>query len=217
MNPQVWWYLARSSGIVAWAMLTASVIWGIVLSTKAFPAHRRPAWLLAMHRWLAGLTVAFVAIHVAALVADSYVSFGLADVTVPFASDWQPGAVALGVLAMWLLVAVELTSLAMQRLTRKVWRGVHLTSYVTFWLTSFHAALAGTDASSRIYQVGAAASIIAVVWALAYRIAHRRAVRRASRTAQRAAVSSATSSTSPQASAVEASSTEPVSANHAVR
>lgn len=227
MNPQVWWYLARASGIVAWAMLTASVIWGIVLSTKAFPAHRRPTWLLAMHRWLAGLTIAFVAVHVAALVADSYVSFGLADVTVPFASDWQPGAVALGVLAMWLLVAVELTSLAMQRLPRRVWRGIHLTSYVTFWLTSVHAALAGTDTGARLYQVGAAASIVAVVWALVYRIANRRAVRRSARsaTAARAARAaqvvavgpSTTSSTRPQASAVDAPTDVPVRANHTVR
>ena len=54
MNPQIWWYLTRASGIVAWLMLTASVIWGIVLATKAFPEHRRPAWLLDLHRWLGG-------------------------------------------------------------------------------------------------------------------------------------------------------------------
>jgi sulfoxide reductase heme-binding subunit YedZ len=216
VNEQVWWYLARASGIVAWAMLTASVIWGIVLATKAFPEHRRPLWLLAMHRWLAGLTVAFVAIHIAALVADSYITFDLADVTVPYASDWQPGAVALGILAMWLLVAVELTSLAKRRLSRKVWRWVHLTSYVTFWLTSLHAAFAGTDTSSRIYQVGAAASILAVVWALAYRITVRRSARRAARAGQRSPAGR-TSSTRPQASAAEASSTEPVNASHAVR
>ena len=28
MNPQFWWYVARASGIVAWLMLTAPVIWG---------------------------------------------------------------------------------------------------------------------------------------------------------------------------------------------
>ena len=48
MNPQFWWYLTRSSGIVAWLMLTASVIWGVLLSTKAFPTQRRPAWLLEL-------------------------------------------------------------------------------------------------------------------------------------------------------------------------
>ena len=175
MSPQFWWYVTRASGIVAWLMLTASVIWGVILSTKAFPEQRRPAWILDLHRWLGGLAVSFVAIHLIALIADSYVHFTLMDLAVPLASDWKPGAVAFGVIAAWLLVAVELTSLAMRRLPRKVWRAIHLTSYVVFWLTSIHAALAGTDRTQRLYQVTAAASIFAVAWALMYRLANRRA------------------------------------------
>ncbi len=178
MNPQVWWYVTRASGIVAWLMLTASVIWGVVLSTKAFPETRRPAWLLDLHRWLGGLTVSFVAIHLIALVADSYTHFGLTDVAIPYASDWNPGAVAFGVIAAWLLVAVELTSLAMKRLPKSVWRGIHLSSYGVFWLTSIHAALAGTDRTQWLYQLTAAASIVAVGWALMYRLANRRATKR---------------------------------------
>jgi predicted ferric reductase len=181
MNPQFWWYLTRASGIVAWLMLTATVIWGILVSTKAFPNRRQPLWLLALHRWLAGLMLSFLAIHLVALVADSYVSFGLADLTVPYASEWKPGAVALGVVALWLLIAVQITSLAIRRLPRRFWRGVHLSSYVAFWLTSMHAAFAGTDTTSWLYRGGAAASILAVAWALMYRLANRRSVRRAER------------------------------------
>lgn len=174
VSPQFWWYVTRGSGIVAWLMLTASVIWGVILSTKAFPEQRRPAWLLDLHRWLGGLAVSFVAIHLIALVADSYAHFTLTDLAVPMASDWKPGAVAFGVIAAWLLIAVELTSLAMRRLPRRVWRGIHFTSYAVFWLASIHAALAGTDRTQRLYQVTAAASILAVAWALMYRIANRR-------------------------------------------
>jgi predicted ferric reductase len=189
MSPQFWWFLTRASGIVAWVMLTLSVIWGVLLSTKAFPQQRSTVWLLSLHRWLGGLTISFLAIHLAALVADSYVSFGLAEITIPYASNWKPGAVALGVLGAWLLVAVELTSLAMRRLPRKFWRVVHLSSYLAFWVTSMHAAFAGTDASSWLYRGGAAASIVAVAWALMYRVANRRAVSRAARaTAARATV-----------------------------
>jgi predicted ferric reductase len=178
MSSQIWWYVARASGIVAWLMLTASVLWGIVLSTKAFPEHRRPAWLLDLHRWLGGLTVGFVAIHLAALVADSYTTFTLADLAIPYASTWKPGAVALGVVAAWTLVVVEATSLAMKRLPRKVWHGIHLTSYLTFWLTTFHAAFAGTDRSQLLYQATAAASIAVVAWAIVYRVTHRKPNRR---------------------------------------
>jgi DMSO/TMAO reductase YedYZ heme-binding membrane subunit len=178
MNPQFWWYVARASGVVAWLMLTASVIWGVILSTKAFAGHRRPAWLLDLHRWLGGLTVSFVAIHLGALVADSYTDFTLSDLAIPFAADWKPGAVAVGVIAAWLLAAIELTSLAMKRLPQRVWRAIHLTSYAAFWLTSLHAALAGTDRSQWLYQLTAAASIVAVAWALTYRLTTGRAKNR---------------------------------------
>ena len=80
MTTPLWWFVARSSGMVAWVMLTTSVIWGVVLSTKAFPSARRPAWLLDLHRWLGGLTIAFVVLHIGALIADSYTHFTLADV-----------------------------------------------------------------------------------------------------------------------------------------
>lgn len=179
MNEQIWWHLTRSSGIVAWLALTASVIWGIVLSTKAFPQHRRPAWLLDLHRWLGALTISFVALHIAALVADSYVHFGLADVTIPLASDWKPGAVALGVVAAWILVAVQVSSLAMKRLSRRTWRGIHMTSYAVFWLSSMHGALAGTDRNALLYRATAVASLLAVAWALVYRVVNRRSARRA--------------------------------------
>jgi predicted ferric reductase len=173
MSPHLWWYVARASGIVAWLMLTASVLWGVVLSTRAFPESRRPAWLLDLHRWLGGLTVCFVAIHLASLVADTYVHFGLSDVLVPLAADWRPWAVALGVVAAWLLAAVELTSLAMKHLPRRAWRAVHLTSYAIFWLASIHAALAGTDRSAILYQATATVAIVAVGWAVIYRLTHR--------------------------------------------
>lgn len=178
MNSHFWWYVTRASGIVAWLLLTASVLWGVVLSTKAFPEQRRPAWLLDLHRWLGGLTVAFVAVHIASLVADNYVSFGLADVTIPFASNWKPAPVALGIVAAWGLIAVELTSLAMRRLPKKVWRAVHFGSYLIFWLTTLHAAFAGTDRSQALYQWTGAATIIVVAWAIVYRLTHQKPVRR---------------------------------------
>lgn len=180
MTGQFWWYVARASGIVAWLLLTASVLWGIVLSTKAFPAHRRPAWLLDLHRWLGGLTLAFVALHVSALVADSFTTFTLADLAIPYASDWKPGPVALGVVAAWSLVAVEVTSLARRRLPRRFWHGVHLVSYLTFWLTTLHAAFAGTDRTQVLYQATAAVSIATVAWAVTYRITHQKQPRPAS-------------------------------------
>lgn len=191
MNPQFWWYVTRASGIVAWLMLTGSVVWGVILATKAFPEHRRPAWLLDLHRWLGALTIVFVGLHMGALVADNYVHFDLVDLLVPFASSWRTAAVAVGVIAFWLLVAVQVSSSMMRRLPRRLWRYIHLTSYLTFWLTSIHAALAGTDRTNLLYQATATAAIVAVMWSLGYRLLRgskrRRAARRPTHTRDRSA------------------------------
>ena len=182
MSPQTWWFLTRAAGIVAWLMLTASVLWGIVLASGAFPEHRRPAWLLDAHRWLGALTVAFLSLHIGALVADSYVHFGLADITIPFASDWKPAAVAAGVLAMWSLLAVQVSSLLRKRISKRTWRAIHLSSYPTFLLVSLHGVFAGTDATQTLYGWTTGATVAAVVGLTVHRLAtHGSRPRRAAR------------------------------------
>ena len=177
MNPQLWWYIARAAGIIAWLLITASVLWGILLSTQLFPSHRRPAWLLDLHRGLGALSVLFLLTHVGALIADNYIHFDIIDIVVPFASDWKTWLVALGVFAFWGLIIVEVTSLAMKHLPRRVWRGIHFSSYLTFLLTSFHGTFAGTDATNRMYIATSILTTTTLVVALSYRVATRKAAR----------------------------------------
>ena len=91
MNPQFWWYVAHASGIVAWILLVASLVWGVLLATRVLRPHDRPAWLLDLHRALGGLAVVATGLHLLALVADSYITFGVMDLMVPFASSGSRG------------------------------------------------------------------------------------------------------------------------------
>jgi sulfoxide reductase heme-binding subunit YedZ len=156
---EVWWYAARSAGLVAYVLLTGSVVFGLAISTRAMGRRARPAWLLDLHRWLGGLATIFVGVHLLALIADSYTQFDLIDVLVPFASSWHPTAVAWGVVAFWLLVAVELTSLARRRLPRRLWRVVHTVSFPLFVLSTLHFLFAGTDAWLPVMQMGVVAAV----------------------------------------------------------
>lgn len=147
MNGQLWWYVARSSGIVAWALLAAGVLWGLALTTRITGGRPKPSWLLDLHRFLGGLALVFTGVHLAALVLDRSVEFGVADLLVPLASAWQPGAVAWGIVGLYLLLAVEITSLLRRRLPRRVWRWTHLLSFPLFATSTAHGLLAGTDAT----------------------------------------------------------------------
>ena len=146
----VWWYVARSSGIVAWGLAALAVLWGLLLSTKVLGRKVRANWLLDLHRFLGGLTVVFVAIHLVGLVLDPYVDFGIAQLLVPFASTWRPIAVAWGVVALYLLIAVELTSLLRNRIPKRWWKAVHMSSYGVFVLGTVHLLTAGTDRHSSL-------------------------------------------------------------------
>ena len=169
---QLWWYAARAGGIVSWGLLAASVLWGLALSTRffnqsAFGNRPRPNWLLDMHQWLGTLTMVFIGVHVGSLLLDSYTHFGITDVLVPFASDWDPAAVAWGVVAFWMLLAVEGTALARRWLPKKVWRSVHYLSFPVFVLSTIHGVAAGTDATTT-FAVATVVVVIAVVAMLSF-------------------------------------------------
>lgn len=153
MNEQVYWFVARSGGIVAWALVTLSVCWGLFLSTKAAAKASQPAKLLDLHRFLGGTAVLFTAIHVAGLVFDSYIEFGWMEILVPWASEWKSTAVAWGVIAMYLLLAVELTSLFMKRIPRAVWRHIHRSSFGLYIFATVHGVQAGTDTLNVWYRM----------------------------------------------------------------
>jgi sulfoxide reductase heme-binding subunit YedZ len=161
---QTWWYLSRASGIVAWALLTLAMVWGLLLSTRMFDRRPSPKGLVDLHRFLGGIAVVFVGLHVATIVADSYVHFGAADVLVPFATGWHPLAVAWGIVAMWILLAVEVTSLAMRHIPRRLWHAVHLSSYALFVSATVHAFAAGPDTRERLFELVSVAAIAIVAF-----------------------------------------------------
>ena len=138
---------------MAWALVTLSVCWGLFISTKAVAKASSPAWLLDFHRYLGGLAVFFTGVHLAGLVGDNYVYFGWAELFLPMAADWQPGPVAFGIVAFYLLVAVEVTSLAMKRLPRVLWRWVHRSSFLLYFVATYHAIAAGTDNENQWFRI----------------------------------------------------------------
>ena len=171
-DTQLWWYTARSSGIVAWAMLTASVVYGLALSTRAFGAKPRPNWLLDVHRFLGGAAVVFTGAHLLSLVLDTFVTFGPIELLVPFASEYRPSAVAWGVVGFYLLAAVEITSLLRAHLSKRAWRATHFLSFPLFVVATVHALTAGTDNDTTALRAAVFAGAAAVAALTAVRTLH---------------------------------------------
>jgi len=184
VSPKLSWYVARASGLIAWAVVTASILWGLALSTRLIRRKGVPAWVLDMHKFLGTLSLVFVAVHLAALVADNFVYFGASELFVPMASPWRPGPIAWGIAATYLLVAIQLTSWMMRRLPRKVWHAVHMTSFPMFALVTVHGFTAGADNKNLAVQWLALTGTLLVVFLITFRLL---APRRGSRSVRPAA------------------------------
>jgi methionine sulfoxide reductase heme-binding subunit len=179
MHTQFWWYTVRASGITAWALSAGSLLLGLMLSTRVLGKKPTGPWLLDVHRFTGGLSVIFVGVHLAALVADSYTHFGLADLVVPFVSTWRPAAVALGIVAFYFLLAIEITSLLMRRIPKHWWRAVHLTSGLLYVTASWHLLAAGADARNRLLLAAVWTTSVAAVLLLSLRLLWRSAAPKA--------------------------------------
>lgn len=147
------WYIERAGGILAYALLSSSVILGLTLSGRAKPLGWPRFALEDVHRFVGLLTGTFIGIHVGALLVDSYVPFSLANVLIPGSDSYRPVSVAFGIVAAELLAALAVTNHYRKALSHGFWRRAHYLNFAV-WLFAFvHGIAAGTDR--------------ATVWALA--------------------------------------------------
>ncbi len=138
------WYVARAAGLVAFGVLTLSVWLGLAMSTRLLGA-RRQKLLFGWHQTLALTGLALLGLHVAALLADPVLHFGLTSTLVPFAAPWRPAAVAAGSIAGWLVLALSVSFRMRRWIGQRGWRRLHYASFLAFALALGHALAAGSD------------------------------------------------------------------------
>ncbi|MGH3546900.1 MAG: 2Fe-2S iron-sulfur cluster-binding protein [Pseudonocardiaceae bacterium] len=140
----VWWYVARASGLLAWALLAASVVGGLLLATQLTRGRAR-TWTQGLHEFIGPLAVVFTVIHLASVLASDQLRIGLPELLVPFVRPANPVGQGCGVLACYLLTALTLTSAARTLLSWRWWRRLHLLAFPLFGLACAHTVLVGSD------------------------------------------------------------------------
>ena len=170
LNGKTSWYIARSGGMVAWVLCTASILWGLALSTRLIKKKGAPAWLLDMHRFLGTLSIIFTVVHLFGLYIDTYQPFSFADMLIPMNTKWRPGAVSWGIVGFYLLVAIQVTSWLMRKMPRKVWHAIHLGSFALFLFATLHSFQAGHDKGNIFLQWVALTGITMVLFLTIFRL-----------------------------------------------
>jgi sulfoxide reductase heme-binding subunit YedZ len=143
------WLLIRVSGVTAWALLTAVVFWGLFLRTRLLGTKATPIALLHMHRWLGALALVILAVHLGTLLIDPVVGFSLSQILIPGTAPWQPFAVALGTIALYLMIPASIIGRIRTKLGKKgntFFKRSHLIAYFAWPVATAHYIFAGTDA-----------------------------------------------------------------------
>jgi predicted ferric reductase len=163
------WLVARSAGLVAFALLTVSVTLGLALSTRLL-GTRRTKMLLGWHQTLMWTGIAMVALHGAALALDPVMRFGFVGVLVPGLAPWRPVPVAAGILAGWIMLALATSFHVRRRIGQRRWRLMHYASFAAFAIGLYHALNVGTDLAGSRGLIFAGIVAAPVVWLVYARI-----------------------------------------------
>ncbi len=139
------WPLSRAAGIVAYLLFWASVCLGLIQSASAQRHPSGAAVKLDMHCFLALAALYTTVFHAAILVWNRHVPFHWQEALVPFASEYEPAQVGLGVLALYVLLGATVTTYLRGRLGPGLWRRVHQGSVLGFIMGLVHGLALGPD------------------------------------------------------------------------
>jgi methionine sulfoxide reductase heme-binding subunit len=171
------WYSVRALGFLAYFVLAASVLYGLLLSTKILDtiAHRPVSF--ALHKDLAIVALILASLHGALLVFDQSFDFTIRSILVPFASPYAPVTVGIGQLAFYASIVVTASFYVRRYIGQRAWRILHYVTFLAFIGATFHGIASGSDSGSAwafwVYLVPATASIFLITYRIVISVSSR--------------------------------------------
>jgi predicted ferric reductase len=142
------WQTARAAGFTTFLLLTLSVALGLVLSAR-WKGRGWPRFVTnELHRFATLLALVFLGIHVAAVWIDPFTHFGTAAVLVPLAGNYRPVWTALGIVGLYLVLAIWVTTLLRPVIGYAWWRRLHGLAFVLYGFAFLHGIGAGSDSTT---------------------------------------------------------------------
>ncbi|HKV57455.1 MAG TPA: ferric reductase-like transmembrane domain-containing protein [Ktedonobacteraceae bacterium] len=142
----VTWDVARAGGFTAYVLLTLAVVVGLALSTQLQSPRRWPRLINSeLHNFLTLLSTIFLGVHVLAVIVDPFTHFGLNEILIPLASHYRPEWTALGIVGLYLGIAIGISTLLRKHIGYKWWRRLHVLTLGIFALATIHGIGTGSD------------------------------------------------------------------------
>lgn len=142
----VTWDVARAGGFTAYILLALAVALGMALSMKWQSPSRWPRIINSeLHNFLTLLALIFTGLHVLAVWVDPFTRFGWNEVFIPFVSHYRTLWMALGIISLYLGLAIGLSTWIRPLIGYKWWRRLHYLTLGIYLLVTVHGIMTGSD------------------------------------------------------------------------
>ena len=162
-STQIWWYVTRSAGIIAYLLLWFSMVWGLAVPSKLLNPILEQTFTVDFHEFISLLSIGFTLLHIFVLMIDRYLPYTPLQILVPFLSPYRPFWVGLGVIAFYISLLVTVTFYLRSNIGAKTFRSIHVLSLLGYLGVTLHGLYAGTDsplASMQLLYKGTALVVI---------------------------------------------------------
>ncbi len=142
------WYLARTAGLVSFALLYISIFLGLSIRIPVLNKIIKPCYSFSIHCWISLQALIFILIHSLSLLFDKFISFGFKDAFIPFASQSEfvnRNFLALGIMGLYLMIILVVSSYLRRFIGQKLWRIIHYLNIILYISVVFHSFFIGTD------------------------------------------------------------------------
>jgi predicted ferric reductase len=172
------WYIIRASGFISAGLVMLLMISGIGHVTGLTYKYIEPIKAWALHKAMALALVFSITVHGLFILFDHYIKFSFLQVFIPFLSKYNNGtsffglalgglAVSFGILAMYGVAIIVLSSLGWIDSKKDKWRLLHYTSYLVVFLVFLHGLYVGTDLRygvfRKVWEFGGLILIVAII------------------------------------------------------
>ncbi|GCE18743.1 ferric reductase-like transmembrane domain-containing protein [Dictyobacter kobayashii] len=141
----VTWNVARAGGFTAFFLLTLAVALGLALSSH-LQSNRWPRLINnELHNFVTLLALIFTGVHVLAVWLDPFTKFGWNEMLIPLASHYRPVWMALGIVGLYIGLAIGLSTLLRPIIGYVWWRRLHILTLLLYAVVVVHGIASGTD------------------------------------------------------------------------
>lgn len=153
-SPAPWpWYFVRATGLVAFFMLYLSFVFGLLIRLPRLAnlfSNLAPG---QVHPWISLQATLLALFHGLLLVFDLQRPWSIGEIFIPFASEFNPAIVTLGIIGFYLMAVLVITSYLRKNMSPGLWRSIHYFNIFTYLGVSAHMLLLGTDMQSLLAKI----------------------------------------------------------------